>query len=82
MRVKWHLDRGEFDRRGYFPGVPIVCTSPRLLLIAPALEYHPTNETLLRYFSPTVEVERYGVGMDWRRELRVMFRRSDLAPRP
>lgn len=75
MRVKWHLDRGEFAGRGYFPGVPLSTEPPRLLLIAPALEYHPTNEILLRYFSPEVEVERFGVGLNWRQELRVMFRR-------
>ena len=24
MRVKWHLERGEFEGRGYFPGIPAV----------------------------------------------------------
>ena len=74
MRVKWHLDRGEFSGRGYFPGVALRNDAPRLLLVAPALEYHPTNETVLRYFSPEIEVERIGVGLEWKRELRVMFR--------
>jgi hypothetical protein len=76
MRVKWHLDRGEFTGRGYFPGIPLSAEPPRLLLIAPALEYHPTNEILLRYFSREVEVERFGVGLNWRHDLRVMFRRT------
>jgi len=47
---------------------------PRLLLIAPALAFHPTTETILRYFRPEVEVERIGLGLEWRRELRVVFR--------
>jgi hypothetical protein len=55
--------------------VELSAEAPRLLLIAPALDYHPTNEIVLRFFSRDVEVERYGVGIDWRRDLRVMFRR-------
>jgi len=37
LRVKWHLDRGEFASKGYFPGVELRPDPPRLLLIAPAL---------------------------------------------
>jgi len=74
MHVKWHLDRGDFAGRGYFPGLGLRSDAPRLLLVAPALDYHPSNETVLRYFSPEVPVERIGVGIQWRRELKVMFR--------
>ena len=76
MRLKWHLERGEFAGRGYFPGLELRSEPPVLLLIAPALEFHPTNEAILRYFSPEIEVERIGLGIQWRQELRVMFRRS------
>ena len=74
MRVKWHLDRQEFSARGYFPGVALSNVAPRLLLVAPSLEYHPSNETILKYFSEDVPVERVGVGLEWRQEVRVMFR--------
>ncbi len=74
MRVKWHLERGEFSGRGYFPGLELRADPPRLLLGAPALDFHPSNETVLRFFSRQVEVERIGVGIEWRQELRVMFR--------
>jgi hypothetical protein len=74
IRVKWHLDRGEFSERGYFPGLTLSPEPPRLLLVAPALEFHPTTETILGFFDPHIEVERIGVNEDWRRELRVMFR--------
>jgi hypothetical protein len=74
MRVTWHLERGEFEGRGYFPGVSLRTDPPRLLLVAPALEFHPANETVLRYFSTEIQVERVGVGIQWRQELRVMFR--------
>jgi hypothetical protein len=74
IRVKWHLDRGEFSGRGYFPALTLSPEPPRLLLVAPALEFHPTTETILGFFDPRIEVERIGVNEDWRTELRVMFR--------
>jgi hypothetical protein len=74
MRVKWHLDRDEFTARGYFPGVSLRKEAPRLLLISPSLEFHPTTESILQYFSSEVEVERIGVGANWRDKLQVMFR--------
>jgi hypothetical protein len=74
MRVKWHLDRGEFSANAYFPGIEPRNQPPRLLLVSPALDFHPSNERVLRYFSPSIPVERIGVGLDWRRELKVMFR--------
>jgi hypothetical protein len=44
------------------------------LLVAPALEFHPTSETILGCFSPAIEVERIGLGANWRSGLNVMFR--------
>jgi hypothetical protein len=82
MRVKWHLERGEFEGRGYFPGIPLRPDPPRLLLVAPALEFHPANETVLRYFSSEIHVERIGVGIQWRQELRVMFRAPSASLQP
>jgi hypothetical protein len=81
IRVKWHLDRGEFTSHGYFPGIQLRPDPPRLLLVSPALEFHPTSETLLSYFAPDIAVERIGLAVEWRKELRVMFRLSG-AERP
>ena len=74
LRVKWHLDRGEFTGKGYFPGVELRPDPPRLLLVAPALEFHPSSENILRYFAPSICVERIGVNAGWRKNLRIMFR--------
>jgi hypothetical protein len=46
IRVAWRLDRG----------------APRLLLVSPSLEFHPTTETILSYFAPRIE----GDGPAWR----------------
>jgi hypothetical protein len=74
LRVKWHLDRGEFSAKGYFPGIELRPDPPRLLLIAPALEFHPTSENILRYFAPSICVERIGVNAGWRKGLKILFR--------
>jgi hypothetical protein len=74
VRVKWHLDRGEFSANGYFPGMELRADPPRLLLVSPSLEYHPTTETILGFFAPGIEVERVGLAVEWRRGLHVMFR--------
>ena len=74
MRVKWHLDRGEIAGSGHFMGIPLAAEAPRLLLVAPAMEFHPSNEIILNFFSGEVPVERIGLGVQWRQELRVMFR--------
>ena len=90
MRVKWHLERGDFASAGYFPGVPLRQEAPRLLLVAPALMFHPSNEIVLRYLSPDVEVERIGTAhpteaahgpasarrVEWQKGLQVLFRAS------
>jgi hypothetical protein len=72
--VKWHLDRREFSANGYFPGNQLLTQPPRLLLVSPALDFHPSNEVVLRYFAPHIEVERIGVGLEWRKELKVVSR--------
>ncbi len=74
MRVKHHLARREFAAAGYFPGIELRADLPRLLLVSPSLEFHPTTETILGYFSPEIEVERVGVSVEWRKGLEIMFR--------
>jgi hypothetical protein len=80
MRVQWHVERNEFQAKGYFPGRELIREAPRLLLVSPALDLHPSNERVLRYFSPRIPVERIGVGLEWRKELKVMYRSGTLGP--
>lgn len=74
LRVRRHLERGDFSAAGYFRDLPIGSDSPRLLLVAPALKFHPTTETILRYLAPEIPVERIGLSSDWRRRLEAIFR--------
>jgi len=45
------------------------------VLIAPALRIHPANETVLHMLSPQIEWELIALAEDWRRELKVVFRK-------
>ncbi len=74
LRVRWHHECGDFTRHGYFPALELQPAPPRLIFIAPALQFHPTTETLLRHFSPLVEVTRIGLAVEWQQDLRVMLR--------
>ncbi|MDE3105084.1 MAG: hypothetical protein KGK08_07895 [Acidobacteriota bacterium] len=86
IRVRWHhlhtadaspaFGQGELQRHGYFPGMRLAPEAPRLYLVAPALEVHPATETVLRYLSPGVEWYLIALDQRWRRELKVVWRRS------
>jgi hypothetical protein len=66
---------GAFERYGYFAGLEISPRAPKLMLIAPVLRIHPSNDIILRYLSPQVEWEMIAVGEHWREELKVVFRK-------
>ena len=74
LRVRKHLAAGDFERLGYFPGIAIRRDAPRVLLVAPALEFHSTTETVIGSLAREIEFSRVGLAADWRRERRVMFR--------
>jgi hypothetical protein len=71
-RISWHAQLGELQH--LFPGIEIEPRPPKLLLIAPAISFHPSNATVLRYFSPKIDVERIGINSDWQKRFRVVMR--------
>jgi hypothetical protein len=75
LRVRRQLEQGDFARYGYFSGVELQKASPIVYLVAPALRFHPSTDTLLNYLSPELEVVRVGLAESWRRGLRVVMRR-------
>ncbi len=74
LRVRRHQREGDFERYGYFPGITLDARPPLVYLVAPALRFHPTTDTLLRYLSSEICVSRIGLNENWRRGLKVMFR--------
>jgi hypothetical protein len=74
LRVRRHLQEGDFSSYGYFPRVELQPDPPLVWLVAPSLQFHPANETLLRYLSPEIQVTRIGVSENWRNGLRAVLR--------
>ena len=74
LRVRRHLERGDFLRYGYFAGIELQHAAPIVYLVAPALRFHPATDALLGYLSPEMEVVRVGLAESWRRGLRVVMR--------
>ncbi len=76
MRVAWHLERGDFSRHGYFPGVALRSAPPLLYLAAPALEFHPTTATLVSFLSPSIPITCLGLGANWKEAVKVIHRQD------
>jgi hypothetical protein len=74
LRVRRHLQQGDFPRYGYFTGIELQAAAPLVYLVAPALRFHPATDVLLRSLTPELEVIRVGIAEDWRSGLRVVLR--------
>jgi hypothetical protein len=74
LRVRRHLELGEFRSYGYFPGVEIQEKPPLVYLVAPALRFHPVTSVLLDAVSREIEVVRVGLTESWRSGIRVVMR--------
>jgi hypothetical protein len=82
VRVRFHHAQsdhatglGEFQRHGYFGGVPLSPLPPRLYLVAPALRIHPATETVLKYLKPEVEWTLVAIDERWREKVKRVFRK-------
>lgn len=76
IRVRELAATGAFTAKGYFPDAGLRPDAPRLILAAPALKFHPQTDTLVRFLSKDICLERIGLCSDWRRVPRVEFRIS------
>jgi len=74
LRIRRHLQQGDFPRYGYFPRMALQNAPPLVYLVAPALRFHPTTDVLLRYLTRDLDVVRVGLVESWRRGLRVVQR--------
>jgi len=74
LRIRRHQAQGDLARYGYFSGSQLQDAPPIVYLVAPALRFHPTTDTILRYLSPEMEIVRVGLAEGWRRGLRVVLR--------
>lgn len=59
-RVRKHLQQQDISRYGYFTDVNLQTNPPVVYLLAPALRFHPTTGSLLRYLHPHTESDQGG----------------------
>ncbi len=71
-RIAWHSKQGDLD--SLFDGIAVLREEPRLLLVAPAICFHPSTDTILRYFPASICVERVGLNLEWQDRLKVVLR--------
>jgi hypothetical protein len=71
LRVEQARLRGEFERRGLFPGIRLADQPPLLYLVAPRLRFHRTFAIVARCLSPQIEAYQVGVNANWRAGVRV-----------
>jgi hypothetical protein len=45
-------------------------------IVAPALRFHPTTESVLRHLTPEMEIMRIGLSENWRQGIRVKLRQK------
>jgi hypothetical protein len=76
LRVKWLLDRGQFQERGYFHGMELSNAPPLLYLVCPAFRFHSTTDVVTRYLDPGIEIIEVGLNDQWREGIQVLFRRA------
>lgn len=76
LRVKWLLDRGQFQERGYFHGMELSNAPPLLYLVCPAFRFHSTTDVVIRYLDPGIEIIEVGLNDQWRDGIQVLFRRA------
>lgn len=76
LRVRWLLERRQFQAAGYFPGRELAAAPPLLYLVSPAFRFHSTTGHLLRYLDPSIEIVQVGINDGWRRGIKVLFRRD------
>jgi hypothetical protein len=75
LRVRRHQREGDFQRDRYFAGVAIDPQPPLVWLVSPGLRFHSATDTLLKYLSPEIHVTRIGLAENWRRGLKIIFRK-------
>jgi hypothetical protein len=74
LKVEWHRRRGDFERRGYFPGVKIADRPAMVLLVSPLLRFHRTFNLIAGWIHESIPVYKVGITEEWRRGIKVVRR--------
>jgi hypothetical protein len=73
-RVEAHRRRGHISSAKLFGDREISDESPLVYLVAPALHFHPSFQTLAKTIAPDIEIYRFDINEDWRAGVHVARR--------
>ncbi|HET9178998.1 MAG TPA: hypothetical protein VFQ24_11635 [Terriglobia bacterium] len=76
LRVEKLRQEGKFQQYGYFPGMALADAKPLLYLVVPAFRFHSTTTRMLHYLDASVTVMQIGINDQWRRGIKILFRRE------
>jgi len=74
LKVEWHRQRGDFQRRGYFPEVDIMDEPALLFLVSPLLRFHRTFDLVASWIAPRVPAYKVGINDNWRQGIKVLLK--------
>ena len=72
LRVRWHHERGEFQKNGYFPGLVLSSHSPLLYFVVPQFRYHDSFPKITKHILPAVPVCQVGINENWKEGVKVL----------
>jgi hypothetical protein len=76
LRVRWHQQRSEFSRKGYFPGTEISPEPPLLYFVCPQFCYHNSFPQIIQHIDTSVPMIQVGINENWRAGIQVVMRRE------
>ena len=72
LRVRWHHERGEFRKKGYFPGLELSLLSPTLYFVCPQFRYHDSFSKITKYIDSKVPVWQVGINENWKEGVKIV----------
>jgi hypothetical protein len=72
LRIRRHLQQGDFPRYGYFTGIELQPAAPIVYFVAHFVAF--SSHALLCHLWSEIEVARVGLADSWGRGLRVVVR--------
>lgn len=73
-RVIAHNQNGDFERRGYFPGIRLNRRRPAIYLVSPVFSFHDSTERVMSYLDAELEMWKIGINEDWRCGVKILRR--------
>ncbi|MEW5974487.1 MAG: hypothetical protein AB1898_01655 [Acidobacteriota bacterium] len=75
LRVRWHQERKEFTRRGYFHKIELSPGVPLLYFVCPQFRYHDSFPVTAGCIDSRVPIVQVGINENWRAGVQVLTRR-------